>query len=59
MDSPGSYLKKKNELERELMENSQKPLQILPIADTISGSAARENPKAALEHYNTLASQIW
>ena len=34
-------------------------LQILPIADTVSGSAARENPKQTLEHYNRLANQFW
>lgn len=34
-------------------------LQILPIADTVSGSAARENPKHTLEHYNRLANQFW
>ena len=34
-------------------------LQILPIADTISGSAARENPEQTLEHYNCLANQFW
>ena len=34
-------------------------LQILPIADTVSGSAARENPQQTLEHYNRLANQFW
>ena len=34
-------------------------LQILPIADTVSGSSARENPKQTLEHYNLLANQLW
>ncbi len=33
--------------------------QILPIADTVSGSAARENPVRTLEHYNHLANQFW
>ncbi len=42
------------------MEDKHKDhLQILPIADTISGSAARENPKQTLEHYNYLANQFW
>ena len=42
------------------MENNQQnPWQILPIVDTISGNAARENPEEALEHYNHLANQIW
>ena len=34
-------------------------LKILPIADTISGSSARENPKQTLEHYERLANQLW
>ena len=34
-------------------------LQILPIADTVSGSAAGENPEHTLEHYNRLANQFW
>ena len=42
------------------MEEKHKDyLQILPIADTVSGSAARENPKQTLEHYNRLANQFW
>ncbi len=42
------------------MEKKHKDhLQILPIADTVSGSAARENPKHTLEHYNRLANQFW
>ncbi|MYC76282.1 hypothetical protein F4X10_11015 [Candidatus Poribacteria bacterium] len=40
-------------------EKHEDYLQILPIADTISGSAARENPKQTLEHYNSLANQFW
>ena len=34
-------------------------LQILPIADTVSGFSARENPKQTLEHYERLANQLW
>ena len=42
------------------MENNHADtLQILPIADTVSGSAARENPKETIDHYNRLASQLW
>ena len=40
-------------------EKYENYLQILPIADTVSGSAARENPKQTLEHYNRLANQFW
>ena len=40
-------------------EKYEDHLQILPIADTVSGSAARENPKHTLEHYNCLANQFW
>ena len=40
-------------------EKHEDYLQILPIADTVSGSAARENPKQTLEHYNRLANQFW
>ena len=40
-------------------EKYEDHLQILPIADTVSGSAARENPKQTLEHYNRLANQFW
>ena len=34
-------------------------LQVLPIADTVSGSAARENPEDTLGHYEHLANQLW
>ena len=40
-------------------EKYEDHLQILPIADTVSGSAARENPEQTLEHYNRLANQFW
>lgn len=40
-------------------EKYEDHLQILPIADTVSGSAAQENPKHTLEHYNHLANQFW
>ena len=40
-------------------EKHEDYLQILPIADTVGGSAARENPKQTLEHYNRLANQFW
>ena len=40
-------------------EKHEDLLQILPIADTISGSSARENPKQTLEHYEHLANQFW
>lgn len=33
--------------------------QVMPIADTIGGSVARENPKGTLDHYDQLASQLW
>ena len=42
-----------------MKEKYEDYLQILPIADTLSGSAARENPKYTLEHYNRLANQFW
>lgn len=42
-----------------MKEKYKNHLQILPIADTVSGSAARENPKHTLEHYNRLANQFW
>lgn len=42
------------------MEEKHEDLsQILPIADTVSGAAARENPVGTLEHYNHLAKQFW
>ena len=40
-------------------EKYEDHLQILPIADTVSGSAARANPEQTLEHYNRLANQFW
>ena len=40
-------------------ETYEDHLQILPIADTVSGSTARENPKHTLEHYERLANQFW
>ena len=40
-------------------EKHEDLLQILPIADTVSGSSARENPKQVLEHYEHLADQLW
>ena len=40
-------------------EKYEDHLQILPIADTVSGSAARENPEQTLEHYNRLANHFW
>ena len=39
--------------------NHEKLLQILPIADTIGGTDARENPKKAIDHYSHLARQLW
>lgn len=42
------------------MEEKQRDLlQILPIADTISGSTAQEDPQGTLEHYDHLANQFW
>ena len=42
------------------MENNPEDIQqILPIADTIGGTAAREDPKRTLDHYNHLANQLW
>ncbi|RKU11622.1 hypothetical protein C6502_07970 [Candidatus Poribacteria bacterium] len=42
------------------MDDSHKErLQLLPIADTIGGTAARENPRRTLDHYNHLANQLW
>lgn len=42
------------------MENNHlDTLQILPIADTVSGSTARENPKETIDHYNRLAGRLW
>ncbi len=42
------------------MENNHNEiLKILPIADTVSGASARENPKGTIDHYNHLASQLW
>ena len=42
------------------MNDSHKErLQLLPIADTIGGTAARENPRRTLDHYNHLANQLW
>ena len=40
-------------------EKYEEHLQILPIADTVSGFGARENSKYTLEHYNRLANQFW
>ena len=40
-------------------EKHEDLLQILPIADTVSGSSARENPEQVLEHYEHLADQLW
>ncbi len=42
-----------------MKEKHEDFLQILPIADTVSGSTARENPKQTLEHYKRLANQLW
>ena len=40
-------------------EKHEDLLQILPIADTVSGSTARENPGETLGHYEHLANQLW
>ena len=40
-------------------DNHKERLQLLPIADTVGGTAARENPKRTLDHYNHLANQLW
>ena len=42
------------------MENNPEEMQqILPIADTVGGTAAQEDPKRTLDHYNHLANQLW
>ena len=40
-------------------DNHDELLEVIPIADTVGGSAARENPSETLEHYDQLASQLW
>ena len=42
-----------------MKEKHEDHFQILPIADTVSGSAARDNPEQTLEHYNRIANQFW
>ena len=42
-----------------MANNHGKLLQISPIADTLGGTNARENPKKAIDHYSRLASQLW
>ena len=42
-----------------MKKNHKELLKILPIADTIGGTTARENPEGTLEHYTHLARQIW
>ena len=42
-----------------MYNNQKESLQLLPIADTIGGTAAREDPEGTLEHYNHLAHQLW
>ena len=39
--------------------NHEELMELLPIADTIGGTAARDNPQVVLGHYNHLANQIW
>lgn len=42
------------------MENrDEEILQISPIADTVSGAKARENPEGTIAHYERLASLLW
>ena len=42
------------------MENNEKELlKILPIADTVSGTTAREDPERVLDHYTFLSTQLW
>lgn len=42
------------------MENSEKGLlNVLPVADTVSGTAAREVPEKVLGHYTFLSTQLW
>ena len=40
-------------------DSHEERLQLLPIADTIGGTAARESPKRTLDHYDHLANQLW
>ncbi len=40
-------------------DNHEERLQLLPIADTIGSTAAQEDPKRILDHYNHLANQLW
>lgn len=42
-----------------MKKNHKEFLKILPIADTIGGTTARENPEGTLDHYTHLARQIW
>jgi hypothetical protein len=42
------------------MENQQEDFwPILPIADTVSGTRARENPQDTIDHYQRLQTQLW
>ena len=42
------------------MENKHEDFwSILPIADTISGTQARENPQDTIDHYRRLQTQLW
>lgn len=34
-------------------------INILPIADTVSGAKARQDPNATIEHYKFLSKQLW
>src|SRR5713101_6316119 len=42
------------------MENKHEDFwPILPIADTVSGTQARENPQDTIDHYQRLQTQLW
>jgi hypothetical protein len=42
------------------MENKHEDFwSILPIADTVSGTQARENPHDTIDHYQRLQTQLW
>jgi len=42
------------------MKNKQEDIwPILSIADTVSGTQARENPHETIDHYQRLQTQLW
>ncbi len=42
-----------------MQNNDEEIVRYLPIADTIGGTVARQDPKGTLDHYNHLANQLW